>query len=258
MVGSFLNVCVWRLPAGEQVVRGRSHCRACGKIIFWHDNIPVLSFLRLKGKCRFCGARISRFYPAVEAATGLWFLAVWLRWGLSPLTPIYAGLGAALILISAIDIREMVIPFEVTKPGLIAGLVLSALAPALHGTESRWIGFQRGLLGAAAGAAFVYGMASVGKRLFRKKLESIGEEEAVGGGDLWLMGMVGAFLGWGKVLLVLLFLGPMLGSVIGLWLKFRRGRDLIPYGPFLSVGSLAALFWGEAVINWYWNLLGGS
>ena len=258
MVGSFLNVCVWRLPANEQVVRGRSHCRSCAGVIRWHDNIPLWSFLRLKGKCRSCGARISGLYPAVEAMTGLWFLAVWMRWGLSPLTPIYAALGAGLILISVIDAREMIIPFEVTRPGLAAGLVFSFWVPALHRTESHWLGLGQGLLGTLTGAGLIYGMAVLCKLLFRKKLQALGEEEAVGGGDLWLMGMVGSFLGWSRGMLVTLILAPLLGSVIGLILKFRRGTDLIPYGPFLSGASLAALFWGDAILDGYRIFLGGG
>ncbi len=258
MVGSFLNVCIWRLPRQEQVVRGRSHCPSCRHTIAWHDNIPLLSFAWLKGRCRFCKAVISPLYPAVELATGILLLAVLARFGLSATALVYGVFAAALIVVSVVDARTMTIPDEITKPGLRIGMVLSFLVPALHGTQSRWAALSAGFLGAVTGWGLIFGMAWIGRWMFRKKLQAIGEEEAVGGGDLKLMAMVGAVIGAPKVLLVILFLAPLTGSLIGLILKIRFGRDLIPYGPFLSLGTLIVLFWGDGILNWYRGLLFGG
>lgn len=257
MVGSFLNVCIWRLPEEEQVVRGRSHCPICRHTIAWHDNIPLLSFAWLKGRCRFCKARISWVYPAVELATGVLLLAVLARFGLSATALVYGALAAGLVVISVIDARTMTIPDVITRPGLWIGMAFSFLVPALHGVESRWSSLFSSFLGAAAGWGLIFGMARIGRWMFRKKLQAIGEEEAVGGGDLKLMAFVGSVIGAPKVLLVILFLAPLTGSLIGILLKIRGGRDLIPYGPFLSFGTLIALFWGDGIIGWYWGLLRG-
>ena len=255
MVGSFLNVCIWRLPEQEQVVRGRSHCPSCRRTIAWYDNIPLLSFVWLKGRCRFCRKKISWVYPAVELVTGLLLLGILLRFGLTVTALIYGVFAASLIIVSVVDARTMTIPDEVTKPGPWIGMALSFLVPALQGTGSRWVGLVSSFLGAAAGWGLIFGMAWLGRWMFRKKLQSIGEEEAVGGGDLKLMAFVGAFIGVPKVLLVILFLAPLSGSLIGLILKARFGRDLIPYGPFLSLGTLVVLFWGDGILGWYKGFL---
>ncbi len=257
MVGSFLNVCIWRLPAEEQIVAGRSHCRSCQHVIPWYDNVPLVSFIGLKGRCRFCGSRISWIYPAVELATGTLFLGVVLRFGQSIEGFLYAILGAALIVVSVIDAREMIIPFEITKPGLVLGLVASFLFPSLHGVENHLAGLLSSFLGATVGGGLIFLMGWFGKKLFQRKLKSIGEEEAIGGGDFWLMAMIGAFIGWPKVLLVNLVLGPLVGSVVGIIARLRSGQALIPYGPFLSLGTLLAIFWGDPVIQWYRSLFIG-
>ncbi|MBI3317925.1 MAG: prepilin peptidase [Candidatus Omnitrophica bacterium] len=249
VVGSFLNVCIWRLPAGEQVIRGRSHCRGCGHLIAWYDNLPLLSFLILKGRCRFCRARISWVYPAVELATGALFLLVFQRFGLTAAGLTYAALGAALILISAIDARCMEIPDEVTYPGMQLGVILSFFTPELHGASSRWGGLISSLLGALAGAGFLWVIGTVGSWVFKR--------EAMGGGDVKLMAMVGSLLGAGKTLLVNLGFAPVLGSIVGLVLKYRYGKELIPYGPFLAAGTLMAVFWGDGILQWYRKILLG-
>ncbi len=249
-VGSFLNVCVWRLPAEEQVVKGRSICRSCRHEIPWYDNIPLISFTLLRGECRFCKAKISWLYPFVELVTGLLFVGVAIRFGFTAQAAVYAALGASLILISVVDAREMIIPDEVTKPGLWVGIVLSFLVPFLHRTGNRWEGLLAGLLGAAVGAGFVYGIGVAGRVIFHRKLKAIGEEEAMGFGDVKLMGMVGALIGWQKVLLVNLFFAPLLGTVVGIISKLRYHKDLIPYGPFLSLGTLLVIFWGDQVLEW--------
>lgn len=257
MVGSFLNVCVWRLPTEEQVVKGRSHCRSCGRTIAWHDNVPLVSFLLLKRKCRHCKARISWLYPFVELATGLLFVGLLYRFGLTTLTGIYMFFGAALLLLSVVDAREMILPDQVTIPGLQLAVIFSFFFPALHGATSRWGGLASSVIGALVGAGLVIGMNLIGKWVFRRKLQALGEEEAVGFGDVKLMAMVGALVGPIKVVLVVLFLGPLLGSLVGLILKYRFGKDLIPYGPFLALGTLVALLGGDAIIHWYRGLFAG-
>ena len=259
MVGSFLNVCIWRIPAEEQVVKGRSHCRSCGKQIAAYDNIPLLSWVLLGGKCRKCKAPISWSYPAVELATGLLFAAIAARYAFSSLLYVYWIFGAALIVLTVIDLKEMILPDEITLPGIAFGLIASFFFPEeMHGVVGRWPGVGASLAGAAAGAGVMLLISKAGTVLFRKKLKAIGEEEAMGFGDVKLMAMVGAVLGVWKVLLVGVVLGPLMGAVIGLALKLKTGKDIIPFGPFLAAGTLVAVFFGDSIIAWYARLLGGA
>ncbi len=255
MVGSFLNVCIWRIPAGEQIVKGRSRCRSCQQKISWYDNIPLLSFALLKGKCRRCEEPISWSYPAVELATGLLFAAVLVRFGWTSLALVYAVLGAALITLSVIDLREMILPDEITLPGLSLGVIVSFFVPELHGALTRWEGLWASVIGAVVGAGAMYLVGAAGTKLFKRKLEAIGEEEAMGFGDVKLMAMAGSILGIWKVLLVSLGLGPLFGAVIGLAIKARTKKDIIPFGPFLAAGTLIAIFFGDSMIHWYRRLL---
>ena len=258
MVGSFLNVCIWRLPAGEQIVKGRSHCRKCGKPIAWYDNVPLLSWVLLGGRCRRCKARISWTYPFVELAAGLLFAGILARFGWTAVAAVYAVLAAALLALSVIDLREMILPDEITLPGIAAGLIASFLEPKLHGASGRWQGLLSGVIGALVGAGVIYLIGAAGTKLFRRKLKAIGEEEAMGFGDVKLMAMVGAFIGVWKGLLVTLVLAPLSGAVIGLALKMKTGKEIIPFGPFLAAAALAAVFWGDAMIAWYRGLLTGA
>ena len=253
-----MNVCIWRIPADEQVVKGRSRCRSCGKQIAWHDNIPLLSFAWLRGKCRQCKARISWSYPSVELATGLLFAGIVARFGWTTLAMVYAVLGAALILVSVIDLREMILPDEITLPGISWGLIASFFVPGLHGAATRWGGLWTGVIGVLAGSGVIYLIGLAGTKLFRRKLKAIGEEEAMGFGDVKLMAMIGAVIGLWKVLLVNLVLAPVLGALVGIVLKMRTGKDIIPFGPFLALGTLIAVFWGDPIIAWYRNLLIGA
>ncbi|MCM8794997.1 MAG: prepilin peptidase [Candidatus Omnitrophica bacterium] len=246
LIGSFLNVCIWRLPAEEQVVRGRSHCRSCGAQIAWYDNIPLVSFAALKGRCRHCGTRISWLYPAVELATALLLLAVFCRFGWTAKGFIYGILTAAMVVLTVIDAREMILPDEITIPGLIIGLILSFLVPSLHGQTGFLAGGLQGIYGVAAGGGLLWIVGTVGSWIFKK--------EAMGGGDVKMMAMVGAFIGWEKVLLVNFILAPVVGAVVGIVLKLRFKKELIPYGPFLSLGTLAAIFYGNQLIDWYIGL----
>ena len=248
IVGSFLNVCIWRLPRDEQVVRGRSHCPACGAMIRWHDNIPLVSFIRLRGRCRACRGRISWRYPAVELLTGLALAAAIARWGVSGPGVVYAGLFCALIVVSFIDAAEQMIPDVITLPGLALGVAASAAWPALHGTGNRVASVQASVVGALVGGGSIYLMGLVGRWLFKK--------EAMGIGDVKLMAMLGALLGGPRALLAFL-LAPIFGSLVGIPMRLRSGAELIPYGPFLSAAAVLALWWGDRWIGWYWHTVGG-
>lgn len=247
IVGSFLNVCIWRLPREEQVVRGRSHCPACSHLIPWYDNLPLVSFIWLRRRCRFCRAAISWRYPAVELLAGVSLAAVVARWGLTGPALVYAALLCALIVVTFIDAREQVIPDVVTVPGTALAVVASALWPSLHETASRGGALGASLLGAAVGAGATYLMGVVGQWLFRK--------EAMGLGDVKLMALLGAVLGWQRVLFVF-FLAPVLGSLVGVPLRVVRKQELIPYGPFLSVAAVIVLWWGRELVAWYFQLIG--
>jgi len=247
-VGSFLNVCIWRLPRGEQVVRGRSHCPACRQTIPWYDNIPVASLILLKRRCRFCRAPISWRYPAVELLTGLTLAAVASRWGMTGPALTYAALLCGLIVVSFIDAREQIIPDVITLPGLGLAILASLAWPALHGTGHRGWAAGHSLLGALAGGGSIYLMGVLGRCLFKR--------EAMGGGDVKLMAMLGAVLGWQRILLAF-FIAPVFGSVVGVPLRWLRGMELIPYGPFLSLAAVVALWWGHAIIARYWHIVGG-
>lgn len=234
VLGSFLNVCSLRWPREESVVHPASRCLGCGAAIRWFDNIPLFSYLvLLRGRCRSCGMFISPQYPAVELATGLIWAGSFFQFGLSA-EALRGALFLTLLLgIAVSDARFYIIPDQFSLGGLAVGL---ALAP-FPGGPSWW---EAGL-GAVVGYALLWGVAAVGRRLFRK--------EAMGGGDLKMMAMVGAYLGVPGVLLTT-FLGSLLGSVIFGPVAWRTGR-LVPFGIFLAAGAGIAYGWGEVLIQWY-------
>ena len=229
-VGSFLNVVATRLPAGERFWIGCSHCRAA---LPWYDNLPLLSYLYLRGRCRFCGAAISWRYPGLELAGGLVFLALWLQYPWSPRLLAYGPFAAALLVLTAIDLEQRLLPDAITYPGLVAGLVLAGFLPSP--------GFWQALLGAAVGGGFLFLTGWVYKRLTGKT--------GVGGGDVKLLAMIGAFLGI-KSLPFIIFVSAALGSVVGLGLALASGvwregewrRARLPFGPFLAAAALLYLF----------------
>lgn len=231
-VGSFLNVVTIRLPRGESIVRPGSHCRVCRVPIRWYDNVPVLSFLWLHGRCRGCGARIGWRYPLVEAATGLLFLAATLRFGLTPsLIPALLLLGA-LVAITVIDLACQLIPDAITLPGIVTGLVASVASGRVALAESA-LGIVTG-----GGIFLVIIVASRG---------------GMGGGDMKLGAMLGAFLGW-KITLLSLLIAVVLGgglAIILLATGVRGRKDPIPFGPFLAASGVIGLFWGERILTWY-------
>lgn len=232
-IGSFLNVCICRLPEGESVVSPRSRCPECGAAIGWRDNVPVVSYLLLRGRCRGCGTGISAQYPLVELTVAALWLAAAVRYGAS-----WQALGVAvfftlLLGIALTDARAYIIPDEFSLGGLVAGLLLS-LAPG-------GISPLRSVLGALAGFGILYAVAVVGEWVFRKP--------AMGGGDIKMMAMVGAFLGPINVLLTL-FLGALVGSLIFGPISWKTGK-LVPFGIFLAIGAAIAQTWGGALVGWY-------
>jgi leader peptidase (prepilin peptidase)/N-methyltransferase len=241
LFGSFLNVCILRLPAGESVVSPPSRCPRCGKGVTWYDNIPVLSWVLLRGRCRHCGEPISVQYPLVELATaGIWAWAAW-RHGPSLEALRGAIFGTILLGIAMTDAREYIIPDEFTWGGLAIGLLFS-LAGGLPG-------LAQAVLGAALGFGLLWMVGMVGTWALK--------QDAMGGGDIKMMAMVGAFLGWKGVLLTT-FLGALLGSLVFVPLALAGQKKLVPFGIFLALGAAAAYVAGPAMYAWYAGYLGLS
>jgi leader peptidase (prepilin peptidase)/N-methyltransferase len=238
LVGSFLNVCIWRLPRRESVVSPGSYCPACERRLTWWEMAPLLSYLALGGRCRTCRARISPVYPTVEAANATIYVAALLIWGWSLHALGVAIFGSLLLVGGMIDGRHRIIPDVITIPGLVAGLVLSTLNPA--------IGFWGSLAGLALGGGFLL-------------LVAVVTNGGMGGGDIKLAAMMGAFLGWSSLIAGLLF-GFITGALFGgtlVLLGVKHRKDLMAFGPFLAAGGLAAAFWGPDVVAWYLRVLWG-
>jgi leader peptidase (prepilin peptidase)/N-methyltransferase len=239
-IGSFLNVCIWRLPLGKSIVYPPSSCPACGTRIRARDNIPLLSYLLLCGRCHACEAHVSLRYPAVELLTGVMSMLVLYHFGLSPNLGVYAVFTAALIVITFIDIDHQIIPDVISLPGIVLGIAFSAL-----GYTMPEVSLMDSVIGALLGGGLLY-LVAVGYHVWTGR-------EGMGGGDIKLLAMIGAFLGWRGVL-VTLILGSFSGAVIGIALILARGADSrlpIPFGPFLALGAVCALFFGDSLIRWY-------
>jgi len=248
-VGSFLNVCIYRIPRGESIITPASHCPICGNHIAWYDNIPILSFLLLRGRCRHCSQRISPRYPLVEALTALLFLAVWLRFGPGWLTPVYWLATGGLIVASFVDLEHMIIPDRISMGGIPAGLLLSVLFPEMHAQQSRLAALGWSLAGAATGAAALWAIGVLGKLVFRR--------EAMGWGDIKLLGAIGAFLGWQGVVFSIIA-SSIVGSIVGIYLVLSGNSEWqgrIPYGPYLALGAMIWILWGPELAAWYQSLV---
>lgn len=240
VLGSFLNVCILRLPHGQSLLTPPSTCPKCGKRIEWRDNIPVLSWMLLRGKCRSCGNPISPQYPIIEALVGLIWLANVLAFGVSVRALGGGLLGTILLGIGVTDARHYIIPDEFTWGGLVLGLALSL--------GGGWQGFLHAVIGAGTGFGILWLVAVVGKWVFK--------EEAMGGGDIKMMAMVGSFVGWKGVLLTI-FSGALFGTLVFVPLSLKRKR-LVPFGVFLAVGAAVTYVWGADIIEWYQHFLKGS
>ena len=241
IIGSFLNVCIYRLPKEMSIVRPRSSCPSCNRTIAWYDNIPVLSYLFLQGKCRHCGTGISFRYPLIEGITGLISWLVFYRFGLGLAYFVYFFYAASLLVVSVIDLDHRIIPDQISLSGIVIGLLLAALTPLLPFLDSL-AGFALG-----GGSLLLVGMA----------YEAVSKQEGIGGGDIKLLAMIGAFTGW-KGVLFTIFGGSLIASIVGITLMIVRrqnGQVPIPFGPFLSAASFLFLLEGERLIQAYWAML---
>lgn len=240
IIGSFLNVCIYRLPKRESIVFPGSYCPYCKKPIRWHDNIPVLSYMMLLGRCGSCKSRISYRYPAVELITAFLIMFLYIVFGTQHRFFAYSIMVSALIVATFIDIDTGEIPDEITLGGAAAGLIIAFSFPAVFDTASRISALKSSALGLLAGGGSIFAMGAAGKLIFKR--------EAMGGGDVKLMAMVGSFLGW-KLALLVFFLSPFFGAASGLFARIRHGSDTIPYGPYLSLGAVTAVFYGNDIIR---------
>ncbi len=246
MVGSFLNVCILRLPKEESIVFPPSHCTGCQKTIAPYDNIPVLSFFILRGQCRHCKSKISWQYPLIEALTGGLFVLFFNYFGLTPKGFLYLYLSLGLLVQTVIDMRYRIIPDQITLPAIVIGLAVSAAFPDIHGQGTHWAGFFASLTGLLAGGGFLYGVGTIAEWILKK--------EAMGGGDVKLLAAIGAILGWRAVVWTI-FVSALTGSVVGIYGRIRNGEELIPYGPFLALGAFLYMFIGPQSIEWYLKFL---
>lgn len=311
MIGSFLNVCIVRMPQERSVVFPGSHCGHCGASIAWHDNIPLVSWVLLKGKCRKCGKGFSVRYWLVELLTACVFVAFYQYYGLAPVLWPYLFMAGCFIVATFVDFAHRIIPDEISIGGMFAGVIFSALIPQLHNVKPSdnelsacvagvmvlicvvltWIypifckhlmedynpaddrgvrlfvavslllavlinaavphapaalaphlmSFSAALTGYIIGGGVIYAMGLFGDIVFKK--------ESMGGGDVKLMALVGAFMGW-KLALLSFFLAPFFGAVYGIVEKLRTKESAIAYGPFLVLAALVSLFWGDMIITW--------
>ena len=244
LIGSFLNVCIYRLPRGESIVWPGSHCPSCGASIAWYDNIPILSYLWLAGRCRTCRSAISIGYPVVEAANAAGYVIMLAAFGVTWTTVLYCILFSALLIVTGTDLTHWMIPNVVTLPGIVLGLVGAATVLPITLIDA--------IFGAVTGAGILWLLAKISPYFFGK--------EGMGLGDVKLLGMIGAFLGWKPVLLTIM-IGSLAGSIIGVSLiafGWMKRDDYIPFGPYLVFGALVSMFFAQPVLHWYLNLLNPS
>ena len=263
VIGSFLNVCIVRIPHGESIVHPASHCTGCGRAIRPYDNIPLISWLVLRGRCRTCKKPISWMYPAVELATSLLFLACAVAFGPTLEGAKWALLSALLVVLVATDIRERILPDKVNFTGLVLAVIISGFLRPVDGVAA-WLSSKMfefpppmpvlsvtdSLLGALAGGGLLW---LVAEGYFRLR-----GREGMGLGDVKMMAMVGAFEGLEGALLAIL-IGSLLGSVIGIAFIaiFRKDSDYeLPFGAFLGAGSLIVVFFGTRMLEWYQTVAG--
>ena len=235
-VGSFLNVCVHRLPRGESLVHPGSRCPQCGYALRWYDNIPVVSYVLLGGRCRGCRKHIAARYPALEIATLALFLLHGAVFEWTALLAVRLVFACAMVVLFAIDLEHHLLPDAITLPGIAAGLLFSTVLPP---------GIVDALVGGLVGGGVLW---LIGEAYFRYS-----GQEGMGGGDVKMLAMIGAFLGW-QLVLVTLVLSSVAGSLIGLLvIAVKRGgmKYALPYGTFLALGALAASLAGDRLIHWY-------
>ena len=234
-LGSFANVCIHRLPRRQSVVFPGSHCPFCQQAIRPWQNIPLLSYALLRGRCGACKSPIAWRYPLVELGCGLLYVWLYHQFGLSAQSVVFALLALTLVIVSWIDLAHTIIPDTITLPGIVAGVFASvAITP---------VGLDNALIGIGLGGGLFF-------------LVAVLSRGGMGGGDIKLIAMIGAFLGW-RAVLVTILLGAFSGAIVGvalILLKQKRRKDPVPFGPFLALGALLAMVWGEDLLAWYWHL----
>lgn len=248
IVGSFLNVCIYRIPRGLSIIIPSSRCPSCNTPIKPWDNIPIVSYILLGGKCRFCKAKISFRYPLVELLNAIMYALILWRFDFGWHTVIYFVFSSSLIVITFIDLDFQIIPDKITLSGIPIGFLVGSFLLPDPFARSSLLGMKESLIGMVTGFGLFYLVALIGSAIFKK--------EALGGGDVKMMAMVGALMGW-KTVLLTTFLGSLTGSIVGVLLMVLKGKDRkaqLPFGPFLALGTIITLFYGQEILSWY---LGG-
>lgn len=241
-IGSFLNVVIYRLPRELDIARPRSRCPYCESLIPWYRNVPVVSWLALRGRCGDCGAPIAVRYPLVEAAVAVLFGAALYRWGVSWSALSSMVFGAAMLALALIDYDFKILPNAITLPGIVVGFALSFLDARIWWVDS--------LIGIVAGGGLLYAVAWLYLRLR--------QQQGMGMGDVKMIAMIGAFVGW-KGALLTIFLGSFFGSAVGLTLMKIKGRQwdyALPFGTFLALAAVLVDWGGPELLAWYWGLFG--
>jgi leader peptidase (prepilin peptidase)/N-methyltransferase len=240
-IGSFLNVCIYRLPAFKSVISPSSSCPTCNKRIKFYDNIPIISYILLFGRCRYCKSPISLRYVCVELLTGLCALSALMKYGLSIQAFIIFSFISALIVITYIDIDHKIIPNRITLPGIPLCLLASLAFPE--------ISIKDALLGLLLGGGSLF-LIAWGYKTITKKV-------GMGGGDIKLLAMIGAMIGW-KGVICTIYIASAIGTIVGIIVMLARRKNMkfaIPFGPFLSIGAITFIFFGELIINWYFMVM---
>lgn len=237
VIGSFLNVCILRIPCGESIIWPGSRCLQCKTPIFWFDNVPLLSFIRLRARCRWCGGKISWRYPLVECLNGVSYLGIVYKFGWTRSALVYALFLSLLLVVTMIDLDHFVIPDVITLPGLVIGFFTAAFILPVG-----WTGSSLGII---LGGGILWVLAAVSPYLFGK--------EGLGGGDIKFLAMIGAFLGWQHVCMTL-FLASCAGAMVGIVLmafRYMERGQYIPFGPFLTLGAVSSLFFYRELLGMY-------
>lgn len=243
IVGSFLNVCIYRLPRNMSILAPSSRCPSCNTPIRPYDNIPILSYILLYGRCRVCKAAISLRYPMVEILNAFLYVLVYWRFGFDWHTVIYLAFCSTLIVITFIDLDFQIIPDRITLPGIAIGFVMGSLLMPDPFIRYSLLGIKSSIIGLLSGGGLFYAIAALSRG-------------GMGGGDIKMMAMVGSLMGWKSVLLTT-FMGSLTGAVFGVLLMILKGKGRktkIPFGPFLAIGSVITLFFGQEILYWYLNM----
>jgi leader peptidase (prepilin peptidase)/N-methyltransferase len=252
IVGSFLNVCIHRLPLGESIISPGSHCPKCNKPIPWYYNIPLISYIALLGRCRFCREKITFRYFAVELLTALAFLTFFIKLGFIFDLLVYIVFTCGLIVATFVDIQHRIIPDEISIGGIVAGLFFSVIKGIfLTSRPGQLAPIINSFLGIIIGGGVIFLTGFLFDLIYFKLLKKPaiqGETESMGGGDVKLLAMIGAFLGW-QTALIVFFLAPFFGAAVGLVNMLVKKDHVIPYGPFLSLAAIICIFWSDKILQ---------